>query len=73
MLLVLKSVVHVCSLFIFEFHGNCFHPLQLFTICFFLQSGGNFISMDVNATAQLRKLGLASTDDSPKFLWPKVS
>jgi hypothetical protein len=28
--------------------------------------------MDANATAQLRNEGLASTDDSPKFMWPKV-
>lgn len=73
MLLVLKSIEHPCSLFVFKFHGNCFSPRQFYHICFFLQSGGNSIAMDVNATAQLRKLGLASTDDSPKFLWPKVS
>ncbi|XP_062205780.1 NADPH-dependent diflavin oxidoreductase 1-like isoform X2 [Phragmites australis] len=35
-------------------------------------AGGNFIVMDANATAQLRNQGLASTDDSPKFMWPKA-
>ncbi|KAF8762367.1 hypothetical protein HU200_009546 [Digitaria exilis] len=35
------------------------------------KAGGNSIVMDANATAQLRNQGLASTDDSPKFLWPK--
>ncbi|CAL4963516.1 unnamed protein product [Urochloa decumbens] len=35
------------------------------------KAGGNSIVMDANATAHLRKQGLASTDDSPKFLWPK--
>ncbi|KAK3153955.1 hypothetical protein QOZ80_2BG0183780 [Eleusine coracana subsp. coracana] len=33
--------------------------------------GGKVIAMDANATAQLRNQGLASTDDSPKFMWPK--
>ena len=44
----------------------------LYFICFFWQAGGNSIVMDANATAQLRNQGLASTDDSPKFMWPKV-
>ncbi|CAO2183894.1 unnamed protein product [Urochloa humidicola] len=35
------------------------------------KAGGNSIVMDANATAHLRNQGLASTDDSPKFLWPK--
>ncbi|CAL4949710.1 unnamed protein product [Urochloa decumbens] len=35
------------------------------------KAGGNSIVMDANSTAHLRKQGLASTDDSPKFLWPK--
>ncbi|CAL4916236.1 unnamed protein product [Urochloa decumbens] len=34
------------------------------------KAGGNSIVMDANATAQLRNQGLASTDDSPKFMWP---
>ncbi|GJN28562.1 hypothetical protein PR202_gb16702 [Eleusine coracana subsp. coracana] len=35
------------------------------------KTGGKVIAMDANATAQLRNQGLASTDDSPKFMWPK--
>ncbi|RCV43312.1 hypothetical protein SETIT_9G283700v2 [Setaria italica] len=35
------------------------------------KAGGNSIVMDANATAQLRNQGFASTDDSPKFMWPK--
>ncbi|TVU31275.1 hypothetical protein EJB05_22956 [Eragrostis curvula] len=35
------------------------------------KSGGKTIAMDANATAQLRNQGLASTDDSPKFMWHK--
>ncbi|WVZ64369.1 hypothetical protein U9M48_013893 [Paspalum notatum var. saurae] len=35
------------------------------------KAGGNSIVMDANATAHLRNQGLASTDDSPKFIWPK--
>ncbi|CAN6311466.1 unnamed protein product [Urochloa humidicola] len=35
------------------------------------KAGGNSIVMDANATAQLRNQGLAITDDSPKFMWPK--
>jgi len=34
MLLVLKFVIHVCSLFIFEFHGNCFSSLQFLLYMF---------------------------------------
>ncbi|XP_062201662.1 alanine--tRNA ligase-like [Phragmites australis] len=35
------------------------------------KAGGKSIVMDANATAHLRNQGLASTDDSPKFMWPK--
>ena len=56
-----------------NFMVTVFHPFNFYYICFFLQSGGNSIAMDANATAHLRKQGLVSTDDSPKFLWPKVS
>jgi len=56
-----------------NFMVTVFHPFNFYYICFFLQSGGNSAAMDANATAHLHKLGLASTDDSPKCLWPKVS
>jgi hypothetical protein len=42
------------------------------TLHVFWQAGGKTVAMDANATAQLRIQGIASTDDNPKFMWPKV-
>jgi len=39
-----------------NFMVTVFHPFNFYYICFFLQSGGNSIAMDANATAHLHKL-----------------
>jgi len=68
MLLAFHLIVHFFY-FTYLVHTAFF---CLYFACFFWQAGGNSIVMDANATAQLRNQGLASTDDSPKFMWPKV-